>query len=76
MPILFKSVKQCDNCKKDFEWIGFELERQSLSGQIHVEKIPNELKAHSIKRTDNGTFKVAVNCPYCDYDNIFDFENN
>lgn len=73
MPIIFKSTHICEKCNHEFEWIYFEFIRQPLSSNLFVEKIPNGLKAHHIEKINDKTYKVAVNCPKCDYDNFFEY---
>ena len=74
MPIVFKGKHLCEECKKHFEWVYFELEKSKLSsGVFMVEKIPNKPKAYRIE-TINNKHRIFVNCPHCGYDNRFIYE--
>ena len=73
MPVIFKSVHVCEKCSHEFEWMYFELEKQPLSSNLYVEKIPKGLKAHRVEMINEQTYKVAVNCPKCYFDNIFEY---
>lgn len=74
MPIKYIAKHICEKCGKAFEWNLLDQRRTHLeSGNCFVEEIPNKTLAHSFTNNCNGTYSVAVNCPYCDYDNYFDW---
>lgn len=78
MPIIFTGSHICDKCKKAFKWNYFEIPRQKISSQqLMVETIPpNITLVHFCKKNGNGVYKIGVNCPYCDFDNIFTFSES
>ena len=42
-----------------------------------VERIPTECTmVYRFDQIETGTFEVGVNCPYCYYDNRFNFVEN
>ena len=75
MPILHRGTHICKKCGKEFEWVHFELIRQSItSSRLQVEKIPNEAKVYLFGNLGDGSFEVGVNCKRCHYDNRFVYE--
>ena len=76
MPIKRTGKLICCYCKKEFGWVDFELIRNNInSSTFVVETIPNEPR---IKKTimPDGRIIARVFCPYCNQDNIFEFEEN
>ena len=77
MPIKFTGNHICEKCSKSFEWNYFELTRQHLSdAPIVAEPMPNVTMVHDFKTNSEGGYDVAVNCPYCDYDNHVTFHED
>ncbi len=75
MPIIFKGNHICDNCKRRFDWIYYEMIKSRYSsGSFKAEVIPSEPKAHCVENNADNTYQVYVNCPHCGYDNIFKYE--
>ena len=76
MPIKYTGNQVCQNCHKSFEWTFFEMIRQKISSpNIIIEDIPNKTLVHYFRKVDNH-YDVSVNCPHCDYDNIFIFKED
>ena len=75
MPIKYEGNHVCERCGESFKWIYFEPLKQKLSqGKFVVEDIPTDKTlAYEIKTDDQGNKTVYVNCPYCDWDNHFEF---
>lgn len=72
MPIKYNAEHICEKCGKPFEWNYFDQRRSHLdSKSCFVEEIPNKTLAHLFVKNNDGTFNVAVNCPHCNYDNLF-----
>ncbi|MDD4781916.1 MAG: hypothetical protein PHT02_15115 [Tissierellia bacterium] len=70
--ILDKGVHKCEKCKREFEWNYFQLPRDE-----NVHEIPTDLKlVHTYKHLSNNKVSIAVNCPHCDYDNLFEIDTN
>lgn len=77
MPIKFTGNHICEKCFKSFKWNYFEKIRTRMSSASYVaETIPNVTMTHSFKANSEGGYNVAVNCPYCDYDNHFTFHED
>ena len=75
MPILFRDFYTCEKCKKEFEWVKFELDRQDgRASSYYVQKIPNEPKAYVLNQ-DGNNYELSVVCPFCDFENIFTYED-
>ena len=72
MSIEYTANYICEKCGKKFEWNFFAKRRSHLeSASLLVEELPNKTLVHSFIKNNDGTYNVAVNCPYCDYDNLF-----
>lgn len=73
MPIEYSATHICDKCKKEFEWIYFNQIRTKLSETPYVNDAPpaNKALTYFFQKEFDGKINVAVNCPYCDYDNQF-----
>ena len=71
MPILFRENCTCKKCKKEFKWVRFDLIRTS---SYEVQTIPNEPKACVINQ-DGNSYELSVVCPFCDFENIFNYED-
>lgn len=78
MPIKFTDTHICEKCGKTFEWNYFELTRQHIdSPNLTVERIPTDKTlVYRFGKNNDGCYDVAVNCPYCDYDNHFSYSKN
>lgn len=78
MPIKYTDTHVCEKCGKTFEWNYFESVRQHIdSPTLIVEHIPKDItRVHLFKQSNDGSYDVAVNCPHCDYDNHFSFNEN
>lgn len=75
MPIIFADNHRCEKCGKLFEWHYFKLIRHYISSpQFEVVDIPQvKTLVSSCQQSDPGVYEIRVNCPYCDFDNHFDF---
>lgn len=72
MSIKYTANHICEKCGKKFEWNFYDQRRSHLESEsLFVEEIPNKTLAHSFIKNADSTYNVAVNCPYCDYDNLF-----
>lgn len=78
MPIIFSDHHGCDNCKRTFCWSYFELQKQRLGAScLSVETIPTDRTlVHRCEPIGESCFQIAVNCPYCGYDNHFEYTKN
>ena len=75
MPIIFRGIHKCEYCKKEYEWVNFELIRNKLSSRhFIVESIPSEPKARYVELIENGKYRVEINCPHCGKCNLFEHQ--
>lgn len=75
MPIIFSAIRVCEKCDETFKWHCFRLSRQKISSEpIMSEPMPLAITlAHVCDLIDNDIYDVQVNCPFCGYDNHFDY---
>lgn len=77
MPILHEGVYVCARCKKEFEWVHFESERQPMSRSVYtVESIPLGRMVYHFSTNEDGSHNVKMNCPHCQHDNHFVYIEN
>ncbi len=77
MAIKFKSYHNCEKCGKRFEW-GYNVpvrNKLSETSNIVVESRPVDLHlAHNAIEIESGKYIIEVNCPFCDFDNRFEYD--
>ena len=67
MPILFRDFYTCEKCKKEFEWVKFELDRQDgRASSYYVQKIPNEPKAYVLNQDYSVTHWMTLTSAFTD----------
>lgn len=71
MPIVHSGNHVCEGCRKSFEWKFFQMSRNRV--EAIPESIAKEALVHAFEPNYKGGYSVAVNCPYCDHDNFFTF---
>ena len=76
MPILHRGVHRCFHCKKSFNWVHFEFDRQKLKNNMTIESIPSDPKTYRFAVLENGKYEVGINCPHCFEDNRFILSKN
>lgn len=75
MPIHFEGKNECRRCGMVFEWVHYELIRNSLSsGRFQVERLPDKPQACNVRYIGDNQTEYTVACPQCGCKNNFAYE--
>lgn len=77
MPVILQGERICEKCGRKFDWVYFVNTKAKLhSCSARMEDIPQLPMAYRVETEENGTHRVYVNCPHCDYENRFIHDND
>lgn len=72
MSIIFEDNHRCEKCMRRFNWIYFKSARSKLGSGLPVaEAVPKSPMAHCVETMNDTTYRIYINCPHCDHENIF-----
>lgn len=75
MPIYFEGKNECRRCGKVFEWVHYEMIRNSLrSGRFQVERLPGKPQACNVRCVGDNQTEYTVICPQCGCKNSYTYE--